>query len=100
MASLVEQRFIKDILTSEGVRLLKNQEAAFAARLKFHSGDILSRRQAEASATETSGKLSVTHTAYQRFLDLRRMKYGTKEVRRNLKIHNMYVWGTFNSIAY
>lgn len=27
------------------------------------------------------------------------MKYGTKTVRRNRKIHNRFIWGHFNSIA-
>lgn len=50
MASLVEQRFVEEILTSEGARLLKNQEAAFTARLNFHSKNIVARREAEVSA--------------------------------------------------
>ncbi len=101
MASLVEQRFVDEILTSEGARLLKNQGAAFAARLRFHTRHILERRKAEVSAGNGySGKLAITHTAYQRFLDLRTMNYGSKAVRRNRKIHNRFVWGHFNSIAY
>lgn len=100
MASLVEQRFIEEILTSEGARLLKNQEAAFTARLRFRTKHILERRKAEVSAAAGySGKLAIAHTAYQRFLDLKAMKYGSKVVRRNRKIHNRFVWGHFNSIA-
>nr|DAN86115.1 MAG TPA: hypothetical protein [Caudoviricetes sp.]DAS26254.1 MAG TPA: hypothetical protein [Caudoviricetes sp.] len=101
MASLVEQRFIEEILTSEGDRLLTNQEAAFAARLHFHSKNIVARRNATVTTgTEYSGKLALTHTAYERFLDLKAMKYGSKVVRRNRKIHNRFIWGHFNSIAY
>lgn len=101
MASLVEQRFVEEILTSEGARLLKNQEAAFAARLHFRSHNIVSRRKTGVTAgAEYSGKLAITHTAYERFLDLKAMKYGSKIVRRNRKIHNRFVWGHFNSIAY
>jgi phage-related protein len=101
MASLVEQRFVEEVLTSEGARLLKNQEAAFVARLHFHSGNIVSRRQAEVSSgAEMSGKLVVTHMAYERYLDLKRLKYGKTEVRRNRRIHNRYIWGAFDSIAY
>lgn len=100
MASLVEQRFIEEILTSEGARLLKNQGAAFSARLHFHTKHILEQRKAEVSAAAGySGKLVIAHTAYQRFLDLKTMKYGSKIVRRNRKIHNRFVWGHFNSIA-
>ena len=88
MASLVEQRFVEEILTSEGARLLKNQGAAFAARLHFHTKRILEHRRTEVSAADGySGKLAVSHTAYQRFLDL------------NRKIHNRFIWGHFNSIA-
>ncbi|MEG2063529.1 MAG: hypothetical protein RRY23_00160 [Alistipes sp.] len=101
MASLVEQRFVEEILTSEGARLLTNQEAAFSARLHFHSKNIVSRREAEVSAgAGYSGKLALIHTAYERFLDLKAMKYGSTVVRRNRKIHNRFVWGHFNSIAY
>lgn len=101
MASLVEQRFTEEILTSEGARLLKNQEAAMRARLHFHTGTILDARRAEVSSpAEMSGQLSLTHTARERFLDLKRMRYGEKEVRRNRKIHNNVVWAHFNSIAY
>lgn len=100
MASPVEQRFVEEILTSEGARLLKNQGAAFAARLHFRSRSILEHRRADVSAaTGYSGKLAITHTAYQRFLDLKAMKYGSKVVRRNRKLHNRFVWGHFNSIA-
>ena len=100
MASLVEQRFVEEILTSEGARLLKNQGAAFAARLHFHSRSILERRRAEVSAAAGySGKLAITHTAYQRCLDLKAMKYGSKVVRRNRKLHNRFIWGHFNSVA-
>nr|DAS11575.1 MAG TPA: hypothetical protein [Caudoviricetes sp.] len=101
MASLVEQRFVEEILTNEGARLLTNQEAAFAARLHFHSKNIVARREAEVSSGAAySGKLALTHTAYERFLDLKAMKYGSKIVRRNRKIHNRFIWGHFNSIAY
>lgn len=101
MASLVEQRFVAEILSSEGARLLKNQQAAFAARLHFHSGNIVDRRRAEVTTDgQYSGMLTLTHTAYERFLDLKAMRYGSKIVRRNRKIHNRFVWGHFNAIAY
>lgn len=101
MASSVEQRFVEEILAHEGARLLKNQEAALAARLHFHSRNIVDRRAAEVSGGAAySGQLALTHTAYERFLDLKTMKYGSKIVRRNRKIHNRFIWGHFNSIAY
>lgn len=101
MASLVEQRFVEEVLTSEGARLLKNQEAAFVARLHFRTGNIVSRREAVVtSGGDFSGKLTLTHTAYERFLDLKAMKYGSQVVRRRRRLHNRYVWATFNSIAY
>ena len=52
MASLVEQRFVEEILTSEGARLLKNQGAAFAARLHFHTKRILEHRRTEVAAAD------------------------------------------------
>ena len=103
MASLVEQRFVEEVLTSEGQRLLKNQEAAFAARLHFHTGRIASERKAEVSSPENmSGKLTMTHMAYERFLDMRTIRRGAKEFRRKkpIRVHNRFIIAHFNTIAY
>lgn len=101
MASLVEQRFVQNILTSEGERLLKNQESALTARLHFHSGNIVSKRDIDVSSSNAfSGKLVLTHLAYLRFLDMKAVKYGNKVVKRNRRIYNRFVMGHYNSIAY
>jgi hypothetical protein len=100
MASLVEQRFVEEVLTSEGARLLKNQEAAFAARLHFHSGNIVSRRRAETiTPEEMSGKLVLTHVAYERFLDMTMRRDG-KVIRKSKGTHYRFMYGHFNSIAF
>ena len=101
MASLVEQQFVENILKSEGERLLKNQGAALAARLHFHSGNIISKRDVDVSSSNAfSGKLVLTHLAYLRFLDMKRVKYGDKSVKRNRRIYNRFVMRHYNSIAY
>ncbi len=101
MTSLVEQRFVEQILRSEGERLLKSQEMAFARKLKFRTGRIASQRNAQVSTSgEYSGKLTISHTAYQRFLDLKVVKRGGSLLRSNRKIHNRYIWGHFSSISY
>ena len=90
MASLVEQRFVEEILTSEGARLLKNQGAAFAARLHFHTKRILEHRRTEVSAADGySGKLAVSHTAYQRFLDLQKAESQTRETQVQLSLERV-----------
>ncbi len=85
MASLVEQRFVEEVLTSEGARLLKNQANAMRARIKFRTGNILSARKTSIS----NGKLVFEHAIYERFLDINVRKGGT----RSRGIHNRFFYG-------
>lgn len=101
MSSIVQQHFIEQVLTQEGDRYLKNQEAAMEALLNFHTRNIVDRRDVRTeTSADLSGKLTISHTAYERFLDMKALQYGNRVVRQNRKIHNRYVWGTYNSIAY
>lgn len=101
MSSIVQQHFIEQVLTQEGDRYLKNQETAMEALLKFHTHNIVDRREVRTeTSADLSGKLVISHTAYERFLDMKALQYGNRIVRSNRKIHNRYVWGTYYSIAY
>lgn len=101
MSSIVQQYFIEQVLTQEGDRYLMNQETAMEALLKFHTHNIVDRREARTETNaDLSGKLVISHTAYERFLDMKALQYGNRVVRSNRKIHNRYVWGTYYSIAY
>ena len=85
----------------EGDRYLKNQEAAMSALLNFHTHNIVNRREVQSeTGADLSGKLVISHTAYERFLDMKALQYGNRVVRSNRRIHNRYVWGTYHSIAY
>lgn len=101
MSSIVQQHFIEQVLTQEGDRYLKNQETAMEALLNFHTHNIVDRREVRTeTSADLSGKLVISHTAYERFLDMKALQYGNQVVRSNRKIHNRYVWGTYYSIAY
>lgn len=101
MSSIVQQHFIEQILSQEGDRYLRNQEAALEALLNFHTHRIVDRRQARTeTGADNSGRLSISHTAYERFLDMKALRYGNRVVRPNRKVHNRYVWGTYYSVAY
>lgn len=101
MSSIVQRNFIEQVLTQEGDRYLKNQETAMEALLNFHTHNIVDRREVRTeTSADLSGKLVISHTAYERFLDMKALQYGNRVVRSNRKIHNRYVWGTYYSIAY
>lgn len=71
------------------------------ALLNFHTHRIVDRRQARTeTGAENSGRLSISHTAYERFLDMKALRHGNRVVRPNRKVHNRYVWGTYYSVAY
>ena len=101
MSSIVQQHFIEQVLTQEGDRYLQNQEAAMVSLLNFHTRNIVDRRTVRLeSASDLSGKIVITHTAYERFLDMKALQYGSRVVRRNRKLHNRFVWGLYYSVAY
>ena len=96
----IKQRFVKSILEDEGRRLLRNQTQAISQKLKVRSGRLLSSRHTSVSnASSDGGQLTFSHTIYERFLDMRRLRIGSKDVYRNRKIHNRFVFGHYSSIA-
>ena len=95
----VRQRFIKEILEDEGRRLLGNQSKAMVGVLRSRSGRLISSRSISVGGSEAGGVLTFSHTAYERFLDMKRLRYGNTEVYRNRRIHNRFVFGHYNSIA-
>lgn len=96
----IKQRFVKEILEDEGRRLMRNQSVAISRKLKSRSGRLLSDRSISVSGGEVSdGTLTFRHTAYERFLDMKRLNYGSVGIRRNRRIHNRFVFGHYNSIA-
>ena len=96
----IKERFVKSILEDEAKRLMKNQAAALGQKLKIRTGRLFNTRKTSVSGgADMDGQLSFTHTVYERFLDMKRLQYGSKEVHRNRKIHNRFVFGHYTSIA-
>ena len=98
--SSVRQRFIRDVLEDEGRRLIRNQSVAIMQKLKSRTGHLVSARSVSVSGGDSSdGVLTFRHTAYERFLDMKSVQYGSAKVRRNRRIHNRFVFGHYHSIA-
>lgn len=96
----IKQRFVQIILADEGKRLIKNQGVAIQQKLKFHTNKLYNTRNVSVgSGAEMDGSMTFKHTAYERFLDIKRLRYGSKVVSRNRKIHNRFVFGHYSSIA-
>ena len=98
----IKERFIKETLESQGRRMLKSQGLAMEESLRFHTRRTYSNRYISVTQKgEMSGVLTFTHTVQERFLDLRRLRHGSKESPRprSRQIHNRFVMCTFNAIA-
>lgn len=85
-------RFISDTLRDAGERLLTRQGAEISAKVKSRSGRLMNTRR----VAVIGSTLSFTHTAYERFLDMKRLA-GKKTKRK--RIHNRFVYGTYASVA-
>lgn len=98
MSSLIKKAFIGQSLLEEGTRYLRNQSLAMQSKLNFHTGNILSQRKMSVSVSgQSSGVLTINHTAYERFLDMNIRKDG-KVVRKGFSIHNRFMYGHFASL--
>ncbi len=96
----IKQRFVQSILEDEGRRLMRNQALALEQKLQFHTRRLFSTRRTSVSGgSDFDGRLSFIHTSYERFLDMKRLHYGSKIVSRHRKIHNRFVFGHYSSIA-
>lgn len=96
----VKDRFVRNVLEEEGRRMLSSQSSAIGRAVRFRSGRLFNDRSISVSGgADMDGKLTFTHTDYERYLDLRRLKHGTKTSKSNRKIHNRYIFGAYSSIA-
>lgn len=96
----IKQRFVQSILEDEGKRLMRNQSLALERKLRFHTNRLYNvRRTAVQGGVDLDGQMTFTHASYERFLDMKRLRYGSKVIRRNRKIHNRFVFGHYSSIA-
>lgn len=91
---------MRDVLEDEGRRMLASQGAAIGRAVRFHTGRMFNDRSVTvAGGSDMDGKMTFTHTDYERFLDLKRLRHGSKVSRSRRKIHNRYVFGAYSSIA-
>ena len=82
----VKDRFVRNVLEEEGRRMLSSQSAAIGRAVRFRSGRLFNDRSISVSGgADMDGKLTFTHTDYERFLDLRRLRHGTKTSKSNKK---------------
>lgn len=96
----VKERFVKSILEDEAKRLVQNQAATLSQKLQNRTGRLFNTRKTSVSGgIGMDGQLSFAHTVYERFLDMKRLQYKSKEVHRNRRIHNRFVFGHYSSIA-
>lgn len=97
----VKARFIRNVLEEEGESMLRRQSSAILSKLETRTGTLEKSRSVSVSSASDSfdGKLTFRHVAYERYLDLRRLRYGSKVISRRRRIHNRYVFGTYSRIA-
>lgn len=94
----VRARFVRNILEEEGRKMLSRQGGAISSATESRTGRLSgSRRVNTSSGGDMDGMMSFTHVDYERFLDMRRRKDGSKRKRR--RIHNRYIFGAYSSIA-
>ena len=111
MDALVKKAFVKQVLKEEGKRFNRNQGAAIAKLLHFHSGRLdRDRPHSVESGDVMDGRLTVSIPAYGRVLDIkpknrklsknldRMTKRGYR--RRAFPIYNRFAFGHYNAIAY
>lgn len=95
--------FVKRVLIDEGKRYHKNQSIEMEKRLHFHTSRLFNDRSEHVSADNTmDGELTIRHTAYQRFLDIKktiRNKKTNRAAPRSYRIHNRFVYGHYFGIA-
>ena len=93
----VKARFIAQTLEKAGAEMMARQGSAIASSVQERSGRLLDTRSIEVSTGDgAEGRLTFTHTVYERFLDMRQLG-GVKHKRR--RIHNRFVFGMYSSIA-
>ena len=98
----VKGEFIRRTLKSEGERFLRNQGVAIRSTTASRSGNLINNRSSSVSQDgPISGTLTITHPIYERFLDMKVLRYGKKKkkVRRKRQIHNRFVLGHYHAIA-
>lgn len=104
--SIIEKKFIQQVLEEEGARFLRNQGREIRKQLQFHTKRLINERSFKVIETPGGGKLEITHPAYQRFLDIRRdtsrkrKGAGRRKSRKGYRIHNRYVMGHYYAIAF
>ncbi|MFY0628587.1 MAG: hypothetical protein JXR07_19980 [Reichenbachiella sp.] len=100
---IVQKEFVRRILKEEAERLKKYQGLQIKKLNLFKTGELFNDRDMNVSGGQNmDGKLSFTHTAHQRFLDIRRKVISSRNGQHSssrFKIHNSYVFKQYYAIA-
>lgn len=95
----LSDRFIARTLQSAGERMLRSQKEAILSEVTEHTGNLRLRRSITVRQGQDGGTLDFRHTIYERFLDMK--PGGAAAPKRKVrKIHNRFVMGMYNSVAY
>lgn len=101
--SIIEKKFVQQVLQDEGQRFLRNQGRELRKKLHFHTHRIINERSAKVTTSDTmDGKLTISMVAYLRLLDSRRntKRRGSKaRDRKGYQIYNRFAMGHFYAIA-
>ncbi len=97
----VKARFVRNVLEEEGASMLRRQSSAILSKTETRTGTLEKSRSVSVTSASDSfdGRMTFQHVSYERFLDLRRLRYGSKVVSRRRRIHNRYVFGAYSRIA-
>ena len=108
MEHAIRKEFVKRVLQEEGQKIKKAQLLAISKLLQFRSGYLTSNRDYTVKQSgEMDGQLTITHPAYERFLDIKKKQKvsdNTKQFRKRNKtksypIHNRIIFGHYSAIA-
>jgi len=95
--------FVKQVLKDQGERYLLNQGVEMQKRLHFHSNRLFNDRTASVHVgDDMDGSLRISHAAYERFLDMKRLTRNKKTNRiksSRIRIHNRFVFGYYFGTA-
>lgn len=97
---------LKPIVQEETKKLEKFQ-TGHIRRVAFSSGTLLANRSYDIDSSPYQIISSLTHPDYERYLDMKRQRYGRTSIFHmgqnntfaSRKIHNKIVWGRFNRLV-
>lgn len=91
---LIEQAFIDNILKEEAQNIAKAQDRVLSKALQDKRIDMVRYSRTFNVSNQT---LSHSHNIQQRFIDMKRTRYGKQ---KPVKVHNSIIFGHWNNIVF